>query len=107
RSFRCCDSSSTSEASRAGSISSPAVAARISLFQSGMFTSRDAIDRVHELAPRTTLLLEDGLALHRELVISASPLTGLFHPSARDEAALFKPVEQGIKRGDIELENAF
>src|ERR1035438_7774003 len=71
-----------------------------------MLTSRDAIDRVHKFGPRAALLLEDCLALRRELVISASPLTGLFHPAARDEAALFQPVEQRIKRGDIELEHA-
>src|SRR5580698_11339921 len=94
------------EASRAGSNSSLAIAARISLGQSGMFFSRDAIDRVHKLGPRGALLLKDRLALRGEPVIAASALTGLFHPKARDEAALLQPVEQWIKRGYIELEHA-
>jgi hypothetical protein len=100
---RCSDSSSTSDASLAGSSSSLAVVARISLVQSGMLASRDALDRVDKLSPRAALLLEDCLALRRELVVPASPLTGLFHPATRDEAALFKPVEKWVKGGDIEL----
>jgi hypothetical protein len=53
------------------------------------------------------LLLKDRLALRLELVVPAPALAGLFHPAAGDEAALLQPVEQWVKRGDIELERAF
>src|SRR5262245_64405964 len=75
-----------------------------SRFQSGMFGSGYAADRGHEGLPRAALRLQHFLPFGRQFVIAPPPLTGLLHPLPLDPAALFKPVEQRIERGDMETQ---
>src|SRR5580698_11296436 len=104
RSRRCWLSSSTTSASRIGSRLRDAIAARISFDQSGILGLRDATDCVDKIEPGRALRFQHFLSLSGQLVIAATALAGLLYPSPCNPSALFEPVEQGIKRGDVELQ---
>src|SRR6185437_8990820 len=71
-----------------------------------MFQSCNALHGSHKFNPGVALLLQDEAACRRELVIAAAALAGFFHPAALDPAALLQPVQQRIKRRDVEGERA-
>src|SRR5262249_49101936 len=83
------------------SSSSPATTLRISLRKSGIFYPRNQIHCGHEATPDTPLLLQHFSTLRRQPVVAPSSLTRLFHPPPLDQAPLFKPVQQRIKRGHV------
>src|SRR6185369_8045048 len=78
----------------------------ISAFHSGTFDSCDAVYRSHELFPPAPLGGEYFSAFTRQLVVTAAALTGLLDPSALDPSALLEPVQQRIKRRDVESKHA-
>src|SRR6185312_15914710 len=71
-----------------------------------MFQPCNALHGSYKFKPRVALLLQDLASGGRELVIAAAALAGLFHPAAKDPATLFQPVQQRIKRRDVEGERA-
>src|ERR687883_1594761 len=71
-----------------------------------MLHPRDAVDRQHELAPRTALGREHLPPLAREAVVAAAPLAGLLHPPPLDPAAPLELVEERVERGHVEPEHA-
>src|SRR5205823_2819549 len=106
RSSRCCDSSSTISACRAGGRCRPTRRRSIARQKSGILDSGNAVDRGDELAPRPALRLEDGAARGRQTVVPAAALPRLLHPAPLNPSTLFEPVQQRIERGDPELEDA-
>src|SRR5262245_39202740 len=104
RSSRCCESSSTISASRSGERRSDDNRGRTCFAQSGMSCSRDALDRFHKLCPCFPLLRKNTPTLCRDLVEAAAPLAGLLDPRTLDPLALFKAIEQRVKRIDVELQ---
>src|SRR5256884_384036 len=70
----------------------PAIASRISPFQSRMFITRNAVHRSHKIRPRAPLLLQHRPPFSRHPVIPPSPLPRLFHPSPVDKSPLLQPV---------------
>src|SRR6266849_4813586 len=108
RSSRCCESSSTMSASRAGDSGSDDSRMRISRAQaalshapfagvegSGMLPSRDAPNGFHECGPRLSLLCQHAPPLGRHLVEPAAPLPGFFDPGTLDPSTLLEAIEQG------------
>src|ERR1043166_6141876 len=93
-------------ASRAGDRLKPSSRFRISFLKSGMLKSRDQIDGFDELAPSLPLRLENLSARAREPIVTAAPLTGLFHPAAADPSAFFEAIKQRIKRSHVETQRA-
>src|SRR5688572_13713484 len=71
---------------------------------SGMFSSRDAGDGFDEELPRGALGRQHPATLGRQLVEPPATFAGLFHPGAQNPATLLESVEQGIQRGDVELQ---
>src|SRR5262245_24941979 len=69
-----------------------------------MFGSGDSTDRGHEGFPCAALRLQHFLPFGRQFVIAPPPLPRLLHPLPLDPAALLKPVEQRIERGDVETQ---
>jgi hypothetical protein len=62
---------------------------------------------MHKVGPAAALVFQDLLSRGCELIVASSALSRLLDPSPYDEAPLFEPIEQRIKRGDIELEQTF
>src|SRR5689334_22860456 len=78
----------------------------ISVFQSGMFDTRDAVDRLDELPPAVALGGQHLFPFGRQAVVTAAALAGVLHPAALNPAALLQAVEQGVERGDVETQTA-
>src|SRR6185436_17071914 len=101
RSSRCSDNSSMISNSRAGARERPASLSRSAalhrgldvLVGSGMFSSRNAGDGFDKELPRGALRGQHPPALSCQLVESASPLAGFFHPGAEHPPTLLEPVE--------------
>src|SRR5215472_6603248 len=74
-------------------------------FQSGMAHLHDAVDGARESAPARALLGKNFAAGVSEAVVAAAPATGGL-PLTLQPAAALEPVEQWIKRGDVEAEHA-
>src|SRR5262245_14531328 len=106
RSSRCCESSSTISASRAGGSATFLKRARISGPQSGMFASCYQAHGFDERLPRLLLAREDAAAVRGQPVESPPSLAGLLDPCPLDPPALLEPVEQRIERVDVEHEAA-
>src|SRR5262249_17004121 len=104
RSSRCCESSSTTSASRPGERRNVDRRGRTCSAQSGMFVSRCAPPSLDECFPCLLLLSQDASSFRSDLVQAAAPLLGLLDPSALDPSALLESIEQGIKRIDMECE---
>src|ERR1700726_2962413 len=93
-------------ASRAGGTFHPVNRFLTSSFHSGMFNSCDAADCADKFTPALALLSESFLTLGRQTVVTPPPLIRLFDPAAKDQASIFEPVEQRIKRGNMEAQDA-
>jgi len=76
-------------------------------FLSTMFFPCDSVDCMHKIGPTAALVLQHLLPSGSELIVASSALSLLFNPSPNDKVPLFETIEQWIKRGDIELEEAF
>src|SRR5262245_55805258 len=66
----------------------------------------DARERVDELLPAGAVAGEHAPALGRDAIEPAAALAGFLDPAPDDESALLQPVEHGVERGDVELEDA-
>src|SRR5262245_59327951 len=106
RSSRCCESSSTISASRAGERRSVDRRGRTCCVQSGMFVSGDAPHGLDECCPRLPLLSEHASPFSRDLVEPAATLLRLLDPNTLDPATLLEAIEQGIKGIDVECQMA-
>src|SRR4030081_3819413 len=93
-------------ASRSGRRFDPAKRFLISSFHSGMFHSRNATNRSNKRFPFLALLRQNPTPLSGEAVIAPAPLIGFFYPPPLNPASLFEPVQQRVKRGDVEMEFA-
>src|SRR5262245_7593073 len=101
-SSRCCDSSSTILS--ADSFRRLWTWARSHLRQSGI-AFRDAVHGNPEFAPALALRFENGLALGRQPVKAPLAFARLFDPAPLNPSALFQPVQEVIKRCQIQRED--
>src|SRR5438874_11864134 len=88
--------------SRVGERPSSARRALTSAVQSGILDSGDSTDCFHELEPPITLAGQHLFAGRGEAITTPPPLPGFFHPAAANPSSFLEPVEQGIKRSDID-----
>src|ERR1051325_5507585 len=106
RSSRCCESSSTISASRAGERLSGDNRGRTYCVQSGMFVSRDAPHSFHECCPSLPLLSKHTPSFSRDPIEPASPLLGFLDPRALNPSTLLEAVEQGIEGINVKCQMA-
>src|SRR5262245_41415787 len=93
-------------ASRVGSIRAALKRFLISLFQSCIFDSCYAGDRLRKLLPLLPLLGENLAAFHGQPIVTPSSLSRLLDPAALDPPAFFKPVQQVIQRRHVKSQRA-
>src|SRR5919198_4706459 len=93
-------------ASLAGVSRAPARRFAMSSRQSGIFNPCELSDGTHEVQPFPAVGAELSLAVRRDVVVAAAPLTCLLHPAAFDEAVLFESVEQGVERRGVDVHDA-
>src|SRR5688572_32806360 len=105
-SLRCCSSSSTISASRAGGMRSAARRDRISSLKSGMALSGDAPDGLDQRVPAPSLGVEVLPAGGGDPVEPAPALSRFFDPPSLDQPAILEPVEERVETGDVEREHA-
>src|SRR5215475_11577733 len=98
RSSRCCASSSTISASRAGERRNDVRRGRTCRDQSGMFASGYTPHRLDECFPCLLLLSQHAAPFRGDLVETAAALLCLLDPGALDPPALFETVQQGVER---------
>src|SRR6478752_4226097 len=92
--------------SRTGERLVPSSRFLISALKSGMLDSCDQADGLHEFPPAIALGGEDLFSRRGEAVVTTAPLAGLLDPATANPTALFKPVEEGIQRSDVEPQQA-
>src|SRR6266446_6230824 len=83
---------------------SPARRPLIASLKSGMLDSGNQADRLYEFPPAIALRRENLPPGRGQAVITPSPLPGLLHPTAANPAALLQPVEERVKRSDVEAQ---
>src|SRR5690606_14199490 len=98
--------SSTISASCAGSRARPASRARNVSRQSAMLDPGDQRHRVHEALPGLALALEHAAAVRGQRVVAPPALARPLDPATLQPAALLEPVQQRVRRGDVEHELA-
>src|SRR5262245_2639165 len=103
---RCCESSSTISASRAGDNWSSDRRTLISALNSGMLNPGDQIDGFDELTPPGPLLRQHVFARGCQAIVAPPALACLFNPAATNPIPFLKPVKQRIKRSDVESNRA-
>src|SRR5215831_14880205 len=106
RSSRCCESSSTISASRAGERRSVDSRGRTCWVQSGMFVSRDALHSFHECRPRLALLGKHAPSFSRDPIEPPPPLLRFLDPRALDPSALLQAIEQRVEGINVECQMA-
>src|SRR5215510_12458554 len=99
---RCCESSSTISASRAGDNWSSDSLALISALKSGMLNPGDQVDGFDELTPPGPLLRQHVPARGCQAIVAPPALTRLFNPAATNPIPFFQSIKQRIKGGDVE-----
>src|SRR5688500_4230264 len=91
-------------ASRVGFIRKAASRGRRCSVQSGMVDSRDETHGVDEGLPSVALASEDAAALGCQAVEPSPALSSFLHPSPLQPPTLFEPIQERIKRRDMELQ---
>src|SRR5688572_16183172 len=105
-SSRCSASSSTTSGASGSPRSRLRMTGRQSGRCSGMAQTRDARQRVDELFPARPVAGEHPFPVGGNAVVPLSTLAGSLHPAAGDQPPLLEPVEHGVERRDVELEDA-
>src|SRR6266496_361331 len=93
---RCCESSSTISASRAGDNWSSDRRTLISALKSGMLNPGDQIDGFDELTPPGPLLRQHVLARGCQAIVAPPALARLFNPAATNPIPFLKSIKQRI-----------
>src|SRR5262245_53766779 len=90
---RCCESSSTISASRAGDNWRSDTRTLISVLKSGMLNPSDQIDGFDELTPPGPLLRQHVLARCCQALVAPPALDCLFNPAATDPIPFLKSIQ--------------
>src|SRR5215469_17222025 len=103
---RCCESSSTISASRAGDNWSSDRRTLISALKSGMLNPGDQIDGFDELTPPGPLLRQHVPARGCQAIVAPPALARLFNPAATNPIPFLQSIKQRIKGSDVESNRA-